>query len=102
MAILADHATSSSYFLVVVIFIWVSVSAGPCDRFPCTSSLKLSLLLNAGCSVGVTVSCDEGGGEVGEDEVETRDNERFFAELTSRFRLIELTFGRMPMVTKVI
>ena len=44
-----------------------SVSAGPCDEFPRTSSIKLSLLVDAGCSVGVTVSCYEDVGEVGED-----------------------------------
>ena len=58
------------YSLVVFIFIGFSVSAGPCDRFPCTSSLILSLLSVAGCFVGVTVSCDEDVGEVGEDELE--------------------------------
>ena len=47
-----------------------SVSAGPCDEFPRTSSLILSPLVDAGCSVGVTVSCDEDVGEVGEDELE--------------------------------
>ena len=47
-----------------------SISAGPCDRFPCASTLVVSLLTVAGCSVGVTVSCDEDVGEVGEDEVE--------------------------------
>ena len=60
----------SSYFLVVVILFGFSVSTGPCDRFPCTSSLILSLLVGAGCSVGVTVYCDEDVREVGEDEVE--------------------------------
>ena len=60
----------SLYIHVVVIFDGFSVSAGPCDRFPCTSSLVLSLLVGAGCSVGVTVSCDEDVGEVGEDEFE--------------------------------
>ena len=59
----------SSYFLVVFIF-YFSVSAGPCDRFPCTSSLILSLLSAAGCFGGVTVSYDEDVGEVGEDELE--------------------------------
>ena len=34
------------------------------------SSLILSLLSVAGCFVGVTVSCDEDVGEVGEDELE--------------------------------
>ena len=47
-----------------------SISAGACDRFPCTSTLVLSLLGVAGCSVGVTVSCDEDVREVGEGEVE--------------------------------
>ena len=60
----------SLYIHVVVIFIWFSVSAGPCDRCPCTSSLVLSLLVDAGYPVRVTVSCDEDVGEVGEDEVE--------------------------------
>ena len=48
----------------------VSVSAGPCDEFPRTSSLILSLLVDAGCSVRVTMSCDRDVGEVGEDELE--------------------------------
>ena len=47
-----------------------SVSAGPCDEFPRTSSLILSLLVDAGCSVGVTNSCDEDVGDAGEDELE--------------------------------
>ena len=34
------------------------------------SSLILSLLVDAGCSVGATASCDEDVGEVGEDELE--------------------------------
>ena len=46
-----------------------SVSSGSCDSFPCGSSLILSLLVAAGCSRWVTVSCDEDV-EVGEDEVE--------------------------------
>ena len=46
-----------------------SISAGPCDRFSCTCSLVLSLLLVAGISVSVTVSFDEDVGKVGEDEV---------------------------------
>ena len=55
-----------------------SVSAGPCDKFPCTSSLVFSLLVDAECSVGVTVFCGEDVGEVGEDELEElvdKDNE---------------------------
>ena len=57
-----------------------SVSAGPSDKFPYSSSLIFSLLVDAGCSVGVTVSCDEDVGEGSEDEVEelvgeTPDNE---------------------------
>ena len=68
---MADHATS---FLVHPrcrhFKKCFSVSAGPCDRFPCTYSLVLSLLFDAEYSVGVTVSCDEDAGEVGEDEVE--------------------------------
>ena len=60
----------SSHFLVVVTFLCFSVSAGPCGRSPCTSSLIVSLLLNSGCSVGVTVSCGGDAGEVGEDELE--------------------------------
>ena len=47
-----------------------SVSAGPRDELPRTSSLILSLLVAAGCSVEVSVSCDEDVGEVGEDELE--------------------------------
>ena len=35
------------------------VSASPCDEFPRTSSLILSLLVVAGCSVEVTASCGE-------------------------------------------
>ena len=58
-------SSSSSSFLF-----WVSVSASPCDEFPRTSFLMLSLLADAGCSVGVTVSCDEDAGDVGEDELE--------------------------------
>ena len=59
----------SSYFLVVILF-GFSGSAGPCDEFPRTSSLILSLLVDAGYSVEVPVSCDEDVGEVGEDAVE--------------------------------
>ena len=60
----------SSYFLVVIIFVLVSVSAGPCDELPRTSSLILSLLVDAGCSVGVTLSCDEEVREISEDDFE--------------------------------
>ena len=58
------RASSLSSFLF-----WFPVSAGPCDEFPRTSPLTLSLLVDAGYSVGVTVSCDEDV-EVGEDELE--------------------------------
>ncbi len=51
-------------------FCGFSVSAGQRDESPCTSSLILSLLVDAGCSVGVTASCDEDAGDVGEDELE--------------------------------
>ena len=47
-----------------------SFSAGPRDESPRTSSLILSLLDDAGCSVGVTASCDEDVRDVGEDELE--------------------------------
>ena len=60
-----SHTLSLSSFLFVF-----SVSTGPRDEFPRTSSLILSLLVDAGCSVGVKASCDEGVGEVGEDEQE--------------------------------
>ena len=53
-------ASSLSSFLV-----GFSISAGPCDRFPCTSTLVLSLHGFAGCTVG-----DEDVGEVDELEVE--------------------------------
>ena len=51
-------------------FFGFSVSVGPRDESPRTQSLILSLLVDAGCSVGVTASCDEDVGDVGEDEVE--------------------------------
>ena len=38
--------------------------------FPSTSTLVLSLFSVDGCSVEVTVSCDEDAGEADEDEVE--------------------------------
>ena len=47
-----------------------SVSASPCDEFPRISSLGLSLFVDAGCSVRITVSCDEDVGDVEEDELE--------------------------------
>ena len=50
---------SSYFFVVIILGGGISVSAGP--------SLILSLLVDAGCSVGVTVSCDEDVGDVGED-----------------------------------
>ena len=53
-------ASSLSSFLL-----GFSISAGPCDRFPCTSTLVLSLHGVAGCTVG-----DEDVGEVDELEVE--------------------------------
>ena len=58
----------SSFFLVVDIFEF-SVSVGPRDKFPCTSSRIYSLLVAARCSVGATVTCDEDL-EEGEDELE--------------------------------
>ena len=39
-------------------------------RVSSTSSLVLSLLIDVGCCVGVTVSCDEDVGDEGEDELE--------------------------------
>ena len=42
-------------------------SGRSCDEFPRPSSLILSLLVDAGCSVEVTASCDE---DVGQDELE--------------------------------
>ena len=54
---------------VVLISIWVFGFCWSMRQVPCTSTLILSLLAVAGCSVGVTVSCDEDVGEVGEDEV---------------------------------
>ena len=57
------HRTSSlSSFLLEF-----SASAGPRDKFPCTSPRILSLLVDAGCSMGAAVSCDEDVGEVGEE-----------------------------------
>ena len=47
-----------------------SVSVGPRDESPRTSSLIFLLLIDAGCCVGVTASCDEDSGDVGEDELE--------------------------------
>ena len=47
-----------------------SVSAGPHDESPRTSSLILSLLIDAECCVGVTASCDEDVRDVGEGELE--------------------------------
>ena len=58
------------FFLIVSILIAIFGFCWFCDRFPCTSTLALSLLVDADCSVVVTVSCDEDVGEVGEDEVE--------------------------------
>ena len=57
--------TSSLTFLF-----WFSVSVGPRDESSRTSSLILLLLIDAGCCVGVTASCDEDVGDVGEDELE--------------------------------
>ena len=57
----------SSYFLVVIILFGFSVTACPSYEFLRTSSIILSLLVDARCSVGVTVSCDEDVGEVGEN-----------------------------------
>ena len=45
-------------------------SGRPRDEFPHTSSLIISLLVAAGCSVGVTASFDEDVREVGEDELD--------------------------------
>ena len=71
-----------------------SVSVGPCDRFPCAGSLTLSLLVDAGCCVRVTASCDEDVGDVGEDELEEHvdrrgtTNDTWFAVLHSIFLAI--------------
>ena len=37
---------------------------------PYCATRTLSLLVDAGCSVGVTASCDDDAGEAGEDELE--------------------------------
>ena len=42
-----------------------SHSGRPCDVSPRTSSLILSLLVDAGCSVGVAASCDDDVWDVG-------------------------------------
>ena len=89
-----------------------SHSGRSCDEFPRTSSLILSHLTDAGCSVGVTVSCDENVGEVGEDELEElvdrpSKNEwyvvgRFAIDLSAMFdELWFLTTGPM-VITPVI
>ena len=83
-----------------------SVFAGPCDKFPCTSSLVLSLLVDAGYSVGVTVSCNEDVGEVGEDEVEelvdgTLDNEwHLVLRKTLIFAVLD-EVGNRPVVSLI-
>ena len=46
-----------------------SHSGRSCAEFPPTFSLILSLV-DAGCSVGVTASCDEDVADVGEDELD--------------------------------
>ena len=58
------------YSFVVFIFIGFSVSTGSRDESPRTSSLIPSLLVDARCCVGVTASCDDDVGDVGEDELE--------------------------------
>ena len=60
----SPRTSSLSFFLGFLI------SVGPRDESPRTSSLILLLLIEAGCCVGVTASCDEGVGDVGEDELE--------------------------------
>ena len=61
----SPRTSSSSSFLF-----GFSVSAGSCDGLTRTVLLVLSLLVDAGCCVGVTASSDEDVGDVGEDEVE--------------------------------
>ena len=66
---LAHLATHHSVILRCHLLFGFSVSAGPRDESPRTSSLTLSLLVDAACYVGVTASCDEDVGDVGEDEL---------------------------------
>ena len=49
---------------------WFSVSTGPRDASPRTPSLILSLLVDAGCCVGITASCGTDVGDAGEAELE--------------------------------
>ena len=46
------------------------VSAGSCDGCLRTVLLTLSLLVDAGCSVGITASCGTDVGDVGVAELE--------------------------------
>ena len=59
-----------SPYSVVVLFLGLRFSAGPREEFPRAPTLILSLPAGAGCCVGITASCDEDVGDVGEDEVE--------------------------------
>ena len=65
------NATGLPYGFVVSIFAgFFSISYGLCAEVPRSSSLILSLLADAGCSVGVTASCDEDVGEASDGELE--------------------------------
>ena len=59
------RAVSSSSFLFVF-----SVSAGSCDGLTRTVLLVLSLLVDAGCNVGIIASCNTDVGDVGIAELE--------------------------------
>ena len=63
----SPRTVSLSRFLLVFFF---SISCGLCAEFPRSSSLILSLVADAGCSVGVTASCSEDVGEASFGELE--------------------------------
>ena len=73
LTILADHVTGFTVlFRCLHFYFGFLISAGPRDGSPRTLSmpLLLSLLVDSGCCVGVTISCGKDVGDVGVAERE--------------------------------
>ena len=52
------------------LFVFFSVSAGSCDGLTRSVVLVLSLLVDTGCNMGTTASCNTNVGDVGVAELE--------------------------------
>ena len=90
---MADHATGFSVLLRCLFWGGFRFSVGPRDASPRTSSLILSLLVDAGCCVGATASYNTDVGDVGVVELEELVNDQ---RTTIGTKFSMLHFIRLP------